>query len=91
MAFKWTTTFRVQGSGVFPFDMLRYDNCFPHSTEDAIRLDSYDYTPPRNRVVTLCKYHELKNPRITEGRWRSFGWRVVPNERDDRICGTTKL
>ena len=26
--------FTVRGDGIFPFDMLRYDNCFPATPED---------------------------------------------------------
>ena len=34
----WVTRFKVQGNGGFPWDMLRYDGCYPATTEDAVRL-----------------------------------------------------
>ena len=36
------TTFEVSGLCGFPFDMLRYDSCFPESSTDAAKLA---YTP----------------------------------------------
>ena len=77
----YTTRFKVCGSGEFPWDMLRYDNCFPASEQDSVRLD-YDHhsreslTTPR--TVEL-KSISLSKPcaRPTNGRWESFGWEIV--------------
>jgi hypothetical protein len=57
-------TFTVRGAGSFPTDMLRYDQCWPRTTEDSEKLG----TGPR-RSVTLCSY---KKPKTT--RWDTFGW-----------------
>jgi hypothetical protein len=59
--------FTVQGTGEFPFDMLRYDKAWP-ATEEMSSLLSQTH----NRVIFL---KGLKTP--TLGRWASFGWVVV--------------
>lgn len=69
------THFTVQGFGVFPVDMLRYDQCWPERTEDAIQITKRpsEYPPvppPMVRLVT----HGVK---ITNDRWSSFGWTVI--------------
>lgn len=59
--------FQVEGSGNFPFDMLRYDLCWPAS-ETASQLLAL---PATRRV-------ELKGLKVpTARRWASFGWTVV--------------
>lgn len=67
--------FVVEGRGEFPFDMLRYDHCWPkRESEDVVNMAPY----PRGslyretRRVTLVG---LREP--TVGRWESFGWNVV--------------
>lgn len=62
--------FEVEGSGEFPYDMLRYDMCWP-ATE---MYDSAQLSTRKNerRKVTL---RGLRSP--TDGRWRSFGWTVL--------------
>ncbi len=66
--------FTVEGCGEFPFDMLRYDSCWPFQAEDAAQL-SYrherDINVQRRRVVM----QGIREP--TKGRWSSFNWRVV--------------
>ncbi len=59
----------------FPFDMLRYDECFPDSSEDAL---SMSFTEP-GHAVTLRKRHANPNPEQawTFDRWRSFGWKPL--------------
>ena len=61
--------FTVIGSGSFPFDMLRYDECWPLMPEDASALSRED-----RRKVEL-----LTNKRFgpTTARWASFGWHVI--------------
>lgn len=62
--------FKVTGRGAFPFDMLRYDSCFPATSADAAALDAVDY---HTRTVELV----LALPRMaTFARWASFGWTV---------------
>lgn len=65
--------FVVEGSHDFPFDMLRYDACWPRTQEDTPKVG---YRPrgksAPKRQVTLVSH---KAP--TPDRWASFGWDVV--------------
>ena len=65
-------TFTVEGAGSFPFDMLRYDGCYPRSERDsaAIKADG-------RRTVTLIA-RERFSP--TTARWESFLWRVIETD-----------
>jgi hypothetical protein len=65
--------FEVEGRGYFPYDMLRYDRCWPHTQEDTPKLDSFMGTEQRKRSITLMS--ETKPPTVK--RWESFGWRVI--------------
>lgn len=66
--------------GHFPFDMLRYDGCYPASEHpDSATLEE-QYTPgglPKGKTVTLCKCWSDPKWQPTVDRWRSFGWDVV--------------
>lgn len=67
-----TGDFTVRGKGWFPYDMLRYDACWPASGDDAELLAGDELEPERE--VTL----RTDSPTApTEGRWLSFGWRVT--------------
>ena len=70
-------TFTVEGSGQFPYDMLRYDMCWPKS--EIYDVPGLMISTPgglvlgRRRVVL-----ETDNPHApTRERWESFLWRVV--------------
>ena len=66
---KNLVTFTVRGKGQFPFDMLRYDTCWPKfESPDVPALTRTD----EERSLTM---QGLREP--TEDRWRSFGWRVT--------------
>ncbi len=59
--------YTVTGRGMFPFDMLRYDQCWPSDSESAARMDiSRDL-----RSIQLSSYSQP-----TIGRWTSFLWSV---------------
>ena len=75
----YATTFTVMGHGDFPFDMLRYDMCFPKDTGDAHTLgdDRMKVVLTDNRRVTLITYHSHKQWEPTTARWNSFGWGVM--------------
>lgn len=70
--------FTVEGGGTFPFDMLRYDACYPASERESPGLDWQGQ--PGLRQVTLV-HRVLKDENLSNypsPRWPSFGWHVVP-------------
>lgn len=72
------STFTVVGRGEFPFDMLRYDACWPKTGDDAgaMHYDNVTREGIREvRRVTLCSDGRGAP---TFGRWSSFGWSVDP-------------
>jgi hypothetical protein len=71
------STFVVEGSGEFPFDMLRYDSCWPQNGDSAAFMSKH-YT--ERRKITLESVG-ISTPSVN--RWASFNWRVVTaGERD---------
>lgn len=72
---KYIQTFVVQGSLPFPVDMLRYDSCYPKTTEDAMQIVSRDLLG--TKTVTLQRQVDYKKDQPTVDRWRSFGWLVT--------------
>lgn len=71
--------FPVEGNGVFPLDMLRYDACWPYTeSQDSTALGGAWHDAKLRRVVL-----QTNSPTApTEGRWKSFGWRVVALKED---------
>lgn len=72
--------FTVEGRGQFPVDMLRYDACWPDSSEDVFALtvergDIEEFTTTRK--IHLRKWATSAKELPTKGRWASFGWRVT--------------
>jgi len=61
----------VTGSGSFPFDMLRYDACFPAFEAQISLFEKYSNIKRRSIVVGRwrCQPGEW-----TPERWRSFTW-----------------
>lgn len=76
---RWAYRFRVIGKGQFPFDMLRYDSCFPYQSEDASLLDWDRMGEFRreSRAVNLIHYGDSAVWEPTIKRWESFGWRMA--------------
>jgi hypothetical protein len=71
--------FIVEGSGTFPFDMLRYDHAWPYSeSKDSPSLDR-DLRWGVRRVMLSSDTPQAP----TDGRWRSFGWQVIAIGHDD--------
>jgi len=58
--------YRVTGAGSFPYDMLRYDACWPVDGEQGLNCGERE-----RRMVTMSSY---RYP--TVDRWRSFLWAV---------------
>jgi len=65
-------SFKVTGRGEFPLDMLRYDECWPSTTLDAMSIET-----PANRGKRTVTLESNRYMAPTEGRWLSFGWRVL--------------
>lgn len=70
--------FTVVGTGEFPFDMLRYDRCWPRLESEIVALAPHHRGSliRELRSVTLIGLNEP-----TDGRWASFGWKVSAFER----------
>jgi hypothetical protein len=66
-----TYTWTVRGIGLFPFDMLRYDYCWPASERDSAKIENRGHS--KTREITLRSLA----PEPTLARWKSFGWEVV--------------
>ena len=64
-------TFTVMGKGRFPFDMLRYDQCFPC---DGISVHNTEADTVAVRSVKLIS---IASSGITSLRWASFNWYVA--------------
>src|SRR5678816_4294668 len=62
--------YEVEGKLSFPVDMLRYDACWPASTESALEIVS-------ERPHEGCHVRLRSHYPPTEARWESFGWRIV--------------
>ena len=73
--------FTVEGSGEFPFDMLRYDTCWPeHETDTPMMGRGWS-----GRAKRSVRMIGLRTP--TVGRWLSFGWVVKDGSVQDRSVG----
>jgi hypothetical protein len=80
---KNTTRFVVKGRGRFPVDMLRYDACWPASSEDAGKItrliadadhpDRFSETPVTEVALTVAPGYGPP----TVARWNSYGWAVA--------------
>jgi hypothetical protein len=68
--------FVVRGTSSFPLDMLRYDCCYPASQDGVSNMIGRGGS---TREVTL----KADSP-PTPGRWASFGWQVVKEEKKVR-------
>lgn len=94
MANKHRRTYAaVIGSGHFPVDMLRYDECFPATeSEDSGKIaDTYSL---ERQVVVVGKWTCQSSNLWTPERWRSFGWDIIgsfDNPYDARRAGEDAL
>src|SRR5258706_11113510 len=75
------STFTVSGGGEFPFDMLRYDGCYPASEQEARKLGCYCQGLREARVIDQPRFSvELRTCHRfapTTARWESFLWKVT--------------
>ena len=65
-----THVFKVEGRGTFPVDMLRYDQCWPATTDAAMSIVHLDYSKVREAEM-------VSHRQPTPARWESFGWKVT--------------
>jgi hypothetical protein len=63
----------VEGSGPFPIDMLRNNQCWPYETDDSALVQGCN---DRMRIVRV-KGTLTPNTK----RWESFGWRVRESQK----------
>lgn len=76
----------VVGRGIFPIDMLRYDQLYPRGSDDAAKIAACQNYEERHSArdadgvvritVSGIKLHRYWEPTIA--RWSSFGWSVDP-------------
>lgn len=85
--YKYLQTFSVSGRLDFPLDMLRYDHCWPSSSDDVVTM-APDF--PRQsalggdvaisvthiKTVQVSRHVESPKHQPTVDRWASFGWTV---------------
>jgi len=72
------------GKGIFPLDMLRYDRCWPATTEDVMKI-AYCEDPMLNKEsyeITVCTYNYTSPSLFTYDRWISFGWKPLFGNED---------
>lgn len=69
-------TFVVSGTGYFPTDMLRYDACWPATTEDASKImDSFINGDTAERREVTLNTASIYSP--SRDRWKSNLWTVT--------------
>lgn len=73
--YKYLVEFTVRVGIDFPLDMLRYDSCWPATSDDVSKI-THSLEKRGDRPVfdvELRKYCETKaNPGVTHARWMSF-------------------
>ncbi len=78
----WKATFHVTGSGDFPFDMLRYDGCYPARETDAAKLP---WCILNVRTIRLVKVGVDRTWEPCRERWAAFRWRVSDDGADHGV------
>jgi hypothetical protein len=82
-------TFIVEGRGTFPFDMLRYDHCWPCVEGEMSLMDNSEMIREERyfkeaRQVHVARDVDGKSVLPTFGRWSSMGWDVLENTIETR-------
>lgn len=74
-----TATVTVPAYGCFPFDMLRYDSCWPVHEGDACRLAEVSDKP---REISVARWSDRpkRGEHWTVRRWESFGVHIEPEK-----------
>lgn len=68
--------YTVRGTGVFPSDMLRYDDARANTPEDQVEIDM-EMTRENREHMRGREIRLVGSLPPTEGRWHSFMWIVV--------------
>ncbi len=75
----YTQEVTVEGTGAFPFDMLRYDSCVPRYESEihllTMTVRDEEYT--KLRQIHLQRFASSPTVGPTQARWTSFLWKVV--------------
>ena len=71
--------YTVTGRGHFPFDMLRYDQAWPSTSDEAAKLQRFVESTQAVRradrgTLTVELATAKKDYHIAFERWKSFGW-----------------
>ena len=82
MSLSHSFRFIVEGRGIFPYDMLRYDRCMPDRPEDTVTMVCSE--PDALRQVKLVHYNPVSAWDPHTARWESFGWKVIECEKGMR-------
>ena len=72
----WRRTFTAIGSGKFPFDMLRYDCCYPADGESAELLRKGEFPVLGRTEIRIVCVKLTSDAMPTVARWNSFGWGI---------------
>ena len=75
---RYRTVFEVFGTGVFPLDMLRYDDAFPTEVDGPRNIGNTINGPNAPEPIRLAT-DRFSGPTIA--RWESFGWSCVEVDR----------
>lgn len=79
----YSLAFTVFGSGAFPTDMLRRDQCYPATNEDVNNIiwmpSEHGGDAPERHVclIKTVKSRSQVKTAINDARWASLGWRVA--------------
>jgi hypothetical protein len=70
-----TRYFEVKGSWPFPYDMLRYDHCYPANESDSLALTEMANGATEGIVTVKLMSNSPHAP--THKRWESFLWKAT--------------
>lgn len=81
--YSWTAV--VEGSTIFPVDMLRYDCCYPARQEDVetiiLGYDAHLGSGKPALEQVYCRTDKGQASPFHENRWLSFGWKIISERR----------
>lgn len=74
---SWESTFTVEGATAFPLDMLRFDECWPVTPDDAALIEQTLRHENNGRVRIKLGSAKSTYYVPTARRWDSFLWKIV--------------